>query len=235
MRTIVLAAVLAVSAICVRGQTFHVDAGNTRVRVVESGPRDAPVLVLLHGIASSLETWEGWESHLSDAWRIVRIDLPGSGMTPRPVPDAPRIDDDLAVVRAVLAARGITRYSVAGNSRGGWLAWLLARNPADVEKLILISPIGIHRASAPPDRASSFKRWIAKRWLPKLATAHAVRSAYGEAPPSDEVVDRYWRMARRDGNRDAVDARTRGENFIDHTDELRAIEIPTLILWGKED
>src|ERR1051326_5759697 len=99
-----------------------IDAGNTRVRVMESGKPDGPVLVLLHGIGSSLETWDGWASRLGDTYRIIRLDLPGSGETPQPEPDLPHIDDDLAVVKQVLARLGITRFSVAGNSRGGWLA-----------------------------------------------------------------------------------------------------------------
>src|SRR5690349_6705074 len=144
MKTIALAFGFAVALGARTVEPDYVDAGHTRVRVVESGQDNAPVLVLLHGIGSSLETWDGWESRLRDEYRIVRIDLPGSGLTPQPKPEAPTIDDDLAVVRTVLAARGITRYSVAGNSRGAWLAWLLAaETPDEVEKLILISPIGL--------------------------------------------------------------------------------------------
>jgi pimeloyl-ACP methyl ester carboxylesterase len=212
-----------------------IDAGNTRVRVMESGKPDGPVLVLLHGIGSSLETWDGWASRLGDTYRIIRLDLPGSGETPQPEPDLPHIDDDLAVVKQVLARLGITRFSVAGNSRGGWLAWLLARDPAQVEKLILISPIGIHPASAPPDRAPAIGRFLVRHWLPRFVTAAVIRSAYGDQPPRPEVVDRYWHMQRRDHNRDAVDARTRAMNFVDHAGDLSTISVPTLILWGKED
>lgn len=235
MRTIALAFAI-VAAICVQGEELYVDTGNTRVRVAESGPTGAPVLVLLHGIASSLETWDGWESALRDKYRIIRVDLPGSGMTPRPEPDAPHIDDDLAVVQAVLAARGITRYSVAGNSRGGWLAWLLARDATKVEKLILVSPIGISPSPAPPDRAPGVLRWIARHWQPKFATAHVIRDVYGSKfEPSAQVIQRYWEKGRLDHNRDAVDARTRSVNYVDHVRDLAAITVPTLILWGQED
>jgi pimeloyl-ACP methyl ester carboxylesterase len=233
MKTIAVAVmILAISA---RAETIYVDAGNTRVRVVDSGKPDGPVLVLLHGIGSSLETWDGWASRLGDRYRIVRLDLPGSGETRQPEPDLPHIDDDLAIVKQVLVARGITRFSIVGNSRGGWLAWLLARDPAAVEKLILISPIGIHPASAPPDRVPAIGRFLVRHWLPRFATAGVIRSAYGDQPPSPEVIDRYWKMQRRDHNRDAVDARTRAINVVDHVDDLFTIRVPTLILWGQED
>jgi len=233
MKMMMLAVGLAL-ALGARAETF-VDAGNTRVRVTDSGG-DGPVLVLLHGVASSLETWDGWESELGGAYRIVRLDLPGSGLTPRPNPDKPAIDDDLKVVRAVLAARGIRRYSVAGNSRGAWLAWLLAaETPDEVEKLIMISPIGLGPRPAPPDRAPAIARFVFRHLLLRPFTAYAVRSAYGTTPPRPETIDRYWTLGRRDGNRDAVDARTQPANFRDHVPELAAIKAPTLIVWGKED
>jgi pimeloyl-ACP methyl ester carboxylesterase len=232
MKTIIAAAVM---LLAMSTHAEPIDAGNTRVRVIKSGKPDGPVLVLLHGIGSSLETWNGWASRLGDTYRIIRLDLPGSGETPQPEPDLPHIDDDLAVVKQVLARLGITRFSVAGNSRGGWLAWLLARDPDQVEKLILISPIGIHPASAPPDRVPAIGRFVVRHWLPRFVTAAVIRSAYGDQPPRPEVVDRYWHMQRRDHNREAVDARTRAMNFVDHADDLSAINVPTLILWGKED
>ena len=40
-----------------------------------------PPLVLIHGTASSLHTWEGWASRLSSHRRVVRLDLPGFGLT----------------------------------------------------------------------------------------------------------------------------------------------------------
>ncbi len=40
-----------------------------------------PVLVLLHGVASSLHTWDGWVEQLQPHYRIIRLDLPGHGLT----------------------------------------------------------------------------------------------------------------------------------------------------------
>ncbi|HEV2719730.1 MAG TPA: alpha/beta fold hydrolase, partial [Thermoanaerobaculia bacterium] len=124
------------------------------MRIVESGPADAPALLLLHGLSARLEIWDRWAELLSKDFRVIRIDLPGHGCTPRPSPDNPTIDADLKVVRDVLKAKGITHFSVAGNSRGGWLAWLLAaEHPEMVDKLILIDSIGLDARPGRLDRS----------------------------------------------------------------------------------
>ena len=54
----------------------------TPLHVRESGPKDAPAVLLLHGFGSSLETWETWTPGLSAGLRVLRLDLPGSGLSP---------------------------------------------------------------------------------------------------------------------------------------------------------
>ena len=82
----------------------------------------APVVVLLHGMNSSLHTWDGWAAALADSMRVVRVDLPGYGVT------GPRADGDYrigAYVRfldAFLDSLGVRRASFAGNSLGGEIA-----------------------------------------------------------------------------------------------------------------
>jgi hypothetical protein len=40
-----------------------------------------PVLILVHGVCASLHTWDGWAGRLKDHYRIIRMDLPGFGLT----------------------------------------------------------------------------------------------------------------------------------------------------------
>ncbi|NRA24745.1 MAG: alpha/beta fold hydrolase, partial [Oleispira sp.] len=56
---------------------------------------EAPVLLCLHGIFSSLHTWQKWVDQLNDHFRIITIDLPNFGLT-GPFPDK-KIDDDEGV------------------------------------------------------------------------------------------------------------------------------------------
>src|SRR4051812_45564561 len=68
--------------------TDYVDAAGVRLHVRDSGPREAPALVMLHGFGSSLHTWEPWAQALGRAHRVIRFDLPGAGLTgPDPTGD----------------------------------------------------------------------------------------------------------------------------------------------------
>src|SRR5271156_2739447 len=52
-----------------------------RMHVRDTGPRDARVVILLHGLGSSLHTWDPWAQALSVRFRVIRYDLPGFGLT----------------------------------------------------------------------------------------------------------------------------------------------------------
>lgn len=53
----------------------------TRLHVRDSGPRDAPAVIMLHGFGASLHTWEPWAQALHREHRVIRFDLPGSGLS----------------------------------------------------------------------------------------------------------------------------------------------------------
>ncbi|MCH6102068.1 alpha/beta fold hydrolase, partial [Salmonella enterica] len=64
-----------------------------QVHMRDTGPRNDPTpIVLLHGMASSLHSYEGWQTSLQDQRRVISVDLPGFGLTgPSPQGDY-RID-----------------------------------------------------------------------------------------------------------------------------------------------
>jgi pimeloyl-ACP methyl ester carboxylesterase len=111
------------------------------LRVRDTGPKSAPVLIFMHGFGSSLETWEPWARLLSDKYRVVRFDFPGSGLSE---PDRTGDYSDarsLQLVKALMQQLGIERAVLIGNSMGGRIAWkFAAAYPTIVSKLILISP-----------------------------------------------------------------------------------------------
>lgn len=108
-----------------------------RLRVRESGRRDSPVVILLHGFGASLETWEAWAKCLSADYRVVRFDLPGFGLT-GPDPTGDYSDRRaLDVLTALMDQLGVKRASLGGNSLGGRIAWkFAAAYPGRLDKLI---------------------------------------------------------------------------------------------------
>jgi len=216
----------------------------------DEGPRDDPQpLLLLHGSAASLHTWEGWTAALRDERRVIRLDLPGFGLTGPFQDGASSLARTLGVIERLLDTLGAPRVIVAGNSLGGLYAWQLAvRSPTRVAGLILVDPAGY------PSQATSvpvgFKvaalpgmRYVASQVLPRRVIESSVRNVYGDpSRVTPELVDRYYELTLREGNRRAFTQRPRtGSGGAANrgggldTLQIATIRAPTLILWGELD
>lgn len=95
-------------------------------------------------MVASLHSWDGWGEAFAPHYRIIRFDVPGFGLT------GPRRNGEysgehmIGVLGLLLDYLGVTRASIAGNSLGGYIAWNFAlARPQQVEKLVLIDPVGI--------------------------------------------------------------------------------------------
>jgi pimeloyl-ACP methyl ester carboxylesterase len=198
-----------------------------------------PAVVLLHGMGASLHTWDAWTAALRDSLRVIRLDLPGYGLTgPFPHGDYATARY-LPVLDAVLDSLGVTRASLAGNSFGGEVAWRYAvARPGRVDRLILIDAAGYPVGEVPPlfrlagaPVVGPLLARVGPRWL----YAQNLKQVYvDQAQVTDALVDRYWELARRPGNRRAfLDRALAKERFpVARVAELRA---PTLIMWGERD
>ena len=56
-----------------------IEITGVRLHVRDSGPKDAPAVILIHGFGGSLHTWDAWAQVLAADHRVIRFDLPGSG------------------------------------------------------------------------------------------------------------------------------------------------------------
>ena len=136
---------------------------------------------------------------------------------------------------------GVVSFSIAGNSLGGSIAWAYTvSHPSKVQKLILLDAGGY--PSEGDSDALAFKiatnpilRPLMKMITPKSFIAKNLEQVYADQSKiTHELIDRYYDMALRAGNRQA---------FIDrvhtvHTDmssRISEISCPTLIMWGAED
>lgn len=210
-----------------------------RLRYRDTGSRDAPALILLHGFGSSLDTWEPWAKALSAQYRVVRLDLPGFGLTG---PDAKGDYSDertLAIIAGLMDQLALPRATLIGNSLGGRFAWeFAARHPQRVDKLVLISPDGFASPGFEYGKAPdvpplmNLMPWVGPRSLIRanLATAWA----HPDALP-DAVLERYRDMLLAPGVRQAILDRTRQTVLTDPSARLRSVAAPTLLLWGEED
>src|SRR5262249_33246676 len=215
-----------------------VEVDGMRVHVRDRGA--GPALVLLHGSNSSLFTWEGWARAPAGARRVIAMDLPGHGFTGPDPRDRYATRDMADFVDRVVAALGVDRFSLAGNSMGGHIAAAYAlAHPDKVERLILVDAAGLPREEPPPFVFQLASWPIAGRLFgiltPRFIVAANVRAVYGEpAKVTDELIDRYYDLLLREGNRRATRIRLSRTDELDAS-RLRDLKMPVLILWGERD
>ncbi|MEF2553445.1 alpha/beta fold hydrolase [Aurantimonas sp. A2-1-M11] len=140
------------------GDLIEIDG--VRLHVRDSGSREAPALIMLHGFGSSLHTWEPWAEALSDRYRVVRFDIPGSGLS-GPDPTGDYSDDrTLTVLRALMDTLAVEQATLVGNSMGGRFAWrFAAAHPERVDRLVLISSDGFASHFSNTASAPTCRRW----------------------------------------------------------------------------
>lgn len=214
-----------------------------QVHLRDEGPRDdAEPLLLLHGTSASLHTWEGWVTDLKRTRRVISVDLPGFGLT-GPFPDGDyRIAHYTAFLDALLERLQVPPVAVAGNSFGGQLAWELAvAKPARVSRLILVDAAGYPRQSSSVPIGFRLAQVPAlaplmARLLPRRMIESSVRNVYGDPTRvTDELVERYYQLTLRAGNRQALVARFQQAPAGESQALIRQVRQPTLILWGGRD
>ena len=220
-----------------------IEVDGMRVHVRDEGRRDDPVpVILLHGTSASLHTWDGWVRGLEGRRRVIRVDMPGFGLT-GPSPDGEyTIGSYVRFTTAVLDHFGVKRCVLAGNSFGGWVAWETAlADPGRVEALVLVDSAGYAiRSQSVPLAFRLATVPLANRLmqviLPRRLVESSVRNVYGDpGKVTPDLVDRYYEISLREGNRAALVQRfVQAPLGIDEA-RIRELRVPTLIIWGGRD
>lgn len=220
-----------------------IDLDGQLVHLRDEGPKEDPApLVLVHGTSASLHTWEGWAQALRGQHRVIRMDLPGFGLT------GPAIDNDYhgdTYARFVLKLMDrlhVQRFVIAGNSLGGEVAWRTAYLAPDrVARLVLVDAGGY--AFNPQHMPLGFK--LARIPLlnrtvdyltPRSLIERSLHDVYGDpSKVTTELVDRYYELTLREGNRHALVQRFQQMEHGEQASRIATLHVPTLILWGAQD
>jgi pimeloyl-ACP methyl ester carboxylesterase len=225
------------------------EAAGVRTRYLDAGPRQAPVVVALHGLgatnASMLPTvWD-----LATDYRVLAPDLPGHGAS-----SAPRVAYDAAFfarwLTALLDEAGVERAVVIGNSLGGRISLEIAlRAPERVRGLVLLAPaVAFRRLRQLVPAVRLLRPELATLPLPMTAAvaeaglrtmfAHPERlSRSASRAASEEFV----RVFRRRDHRVAFFSALR-QIYLDDPfgvdgfwRRLPSLEAPSLFVWGRRD
>jgi 3-oxoadipate enol-lactonase len=212
----------------------------TRLHHLSVGPRsdraDAPVIVLVGSIGSSLEMWLPQMDALSADSRVIALDHPGHGRTPVPGSgtDTFTVADIAAAVLETLDSLGVDKFHLAGLSLGGAVAQFLAAGP------------GHDRVQALALLCTASKFGTPDSWLDRAATVRA----HGTSAVADATVEKWfteeWRLthpATTEIHRRMV-SNVSAEGYAlccealaawDFTSGLPGISTPTLTIAGSAD
>ncbi len=197
-------------------------------------------IVLIHGTAASLHTWDELVQVLKSDYQLIRMDLPAFGLTGPLQGGDYSIHHYVTIVNSFINKLQIDNAIIIGSSLGGNIAWNLAIEHGEkVKKLVLIDPSGI-----PTDEDSPFIFRVAqnnigaaiiKHILPKSVIRQNIEAVYfDDDKVTDGLIERYYELALRKGNRQAFVDRAKTQT-IDNSHMLSQITQQTLIIWGRHD
>ncbi len=208
-----------------------------RVRYVDEGT-GSPV-VLIHGFASSLETWNAVMPELvRRGHRVIALDLRGFGWTDRPPGDYSS-EAQAHIVLGLMDRLGVQRAAIVGHSYGAGVTLRLAlMAPERVERIALYDawaydgqlPAFFHVARADGIGEAMFATWYGERTEDRMALAF-----HDQRYVTMELIDAVDASLARPGTYAAALAAVRAMHYEAVEDQYRTIEQPVLLLWGRED
>lgn len=227
-------------------------AQGVSLSVLEAGPAEGPLTILLHGFPEDALSWRPQIQSLASAGlRVVAPDQRGYGGSDKPDGfKAYRLDLLVDDILALAAALGRTRFHLVGHDWGGVVAWrLAARHREHVERLVILNAPRRRTMSAYLLRAPSQvlrSSYIAAFQPPRLP--ERVLSA-GDFALLTSVLRRSSRPAAFDqaeiarlragwsgpGTLTAMLNWYRALRFEQADSRWGRIAAPTLILWGVHD
>ncbi len=229
---------------------FH--AGGVDLHAVAAGPRDGPLVILLHGFP---EFCYGWREHIAPlaeaGFRVVAPDQRGYGESGKPEGvDAYGLDILAADVLAIATACGAQSFDVVGHDWGGIVAWWTAlKYPRRLRRLIVLNaphPVAARRYAKRHPRQMLRSWYIGlfqmrglPEWLLSVGDFALLRSALRgtafEGVFTDEDLRRYREAWAVPGALTAMLNWYRAFRLFRAGGVDLTVRQPTLILWGDRD
>jgi pimeloyl-ACP methyl ester carboxylesterase len=197
-----------------------------------------PAVLLIHGSAGDLGDFDGWTPILlKKGWRVVRLDLPGFGISGPVINGNYSIDRVQSLIDGLMDEIGIARFAVVGTSYGGLAAFRYAATRTErITGLVIMNSAGVEYGKQEVDPKTGEKKFYAASvsdTVSREATALGFRKAFGDPSKiTDAWVDRkvdFSNIVGRDKEAAlAIDQYVRGtpERVLAH------VRAPVLVFWG---
>jgi pimeloyl-ACP methyl ester carboxylesterase len=218
----------------------------------EAGPKDAPTILLLHGLPSSSRMFDPLLSRLSDRYHLVAPDYPGFGHSDWPDPKkfAYTFDHYAEIMQQFTEAVGIRHYTLYMQDYGGPVGFrMVSAQPERVEALIVQDAVAHNEGLG--------ANWKTRRafWADRAANDGALRAnllsmavTRTRHVGSDPNVERYdpdlwtdeFSFLNQPGQADIqsdlfYDYRTNVESYPKWQAWMQRTQPRLLVIWGKHD
>ncbi|HMU97693.1 MAG TPA: alpha/beta hydrolase [Chitinophagales bacterium] len=212
------------------------------IHYTESG-KGFPIL-MIHGFGGSFKDFEKLDHLLNPNYKVIRIDVPGFGLSEFPGKPTPQTDFNSIYneyFNFLIDTLHLDSFYVMGNSLGGMMSWVLTlEHPDKVKKLVLLNSAGYDMKEV--EKSAGVKRFqnpiitaFLKRGVPYFMTENGVnRVFYHKSNLSAEKTQRMNDFWNRKGALEQIICMSNSKNYPDQN-KIKNIQVPTLILWGKED
>jgi len=227
------------------GQTFRFSK-NVKINFEKSGNR-GPAMIFLHGFGDSLATWNDVRNAMSDEYQLYCIDLKGFGYSSKPKDGRYSVLDQAEIITEFIASYCLKRVILIGHSFGGAVALFtymnFHNNPTNpIEKIVLIDSAGYNQKL--PFFITILRTPIINSLVLNLLPSefqaeYTLRKlVYDKSKLTKDKILRYSFFYNMPGSHNAL-VQTAKQILPDNHEEIigqiKLINLPTLILWGRND
>ena len=210
-------------------QTKFAEVWGHKIRYLEEGRSDKTI-VLIHGLGGSAERWIKVIPRLSAKYRVIAPDMIGFGYSDKPSEDY-TIEFFAKFLSAFIASLNLKTTILIGTSLGGQIvAQCASSNPA-IEKVVLVAPSGAMKSTTP-----AIDAYMMAALYPNHASAKEAFEMMANSGTVDEftVSDFVKRMSTPNAKLAFISA-VLGIKNSSVEDTLQKIDVPTLLIWGRQD
>lgn len=197
-------------------------------------------MLMIHGFGGSFRNFDHIMPYFEDSFRIIRLDLPGFGLSDYPMEDTTSIIGNYtAFLHDFMDSLQIDSAIVVGNSMGGAVSWVLASAmPERVSQLVLLNSAG-YNIAASANKMLVFKYKavsdLFRKGLPLFMSENGLEKCYADDNKIDKTDAALNNsITNKKGNLDFMLLMASRKEFPDIA-AVKNVKCPTLIIWGKED
>jgi pimeloyl-ACP methyl ester carboxylesterase len=217
---------------------IEVDGLRLRYRSWGTAGPDRPALLLIHGFGNSLQSFRELAPRLADCCHVIAIDLPGYGLSSKPVDYDYRNGPQAAVMLRAARALGLADVVYVGHSLGGAIALQAAVQDPQARGLVLLNP-GIVTTGVPKIvqvTLPPLPRMSARMFASREFRADFLRKSYVDpAIVTEAVVDDVMLAARSEGYMAGMTSLMQQYEEGAEIALAAQVRVPVLIPWGNQD